>query len=84
MKNIIIVALLIVFTISVNAQKVDSFISKDGTEIFFQEFGDKGKTIVLLSGGPGLTPYYLEPLYNELKKNIVVFYYIKEGQENHY
>ena len=46
MKNIIIVALLIVFTISVNAQKVDSFISKDGTEIFFQEFGDKGKTIV--------------------------------------
>ena len=56
------------FTFSLNGQKVDSFISQDGSQIFFQEFGDTGETIVLLSGGPGLNPYYLEPLYNELKK----------------
>ena len=68
MKKIVSITLLIVFTITLNAQKVDSFTSKDGTEIFFQEFGDKGETIILLSGGPGLNPYYLEPLYNELKK----------------
>ena len=49
-------------------QEFDSFKSKDGTEIFFQQFGDSGETIVLLSGGPGLNPYYLEPLYIELKK----------------
>ena len=49
-------------------QEFDSFKSKDGTEIFFQQFGDSGETIVLLSGGPGLNPYYLEPLYSELKK----------------
>tara|TARA_B100000035_G_scaffold190558_1_gene162688 strand:+ start:1519 stop:2412 length:894 start_codon:yes stop_codon:yes gene_type:complete len=63
-----IVVLLFSFVLSINGQEVDSFKSKDGTEIFFQQFGNSGKTIVLLSGGPGLNPYYLEPLYNELKK----------------
>ena len=68
MKNIIIFFLLFSFVLSINGQEFDSFKSKDGTEIFFQQFGDSGETIVLLSGGPGLNPYYLEPLYNELKK----------------
>lgn len=68
MKKITLLFILICFTFSLNGQKVDSFISQDGSQIFFQEFGDTGETIVLLSGGPGLNPYYLEPLYNELKK----------------
>tara|TARA_B100000900_G_scaffold32980_1_gene24903 strand:+ start:478 stop:1368 length:891 start_codon:yes stop_codon:yes gene_type:complete len=66
MKKLILLLLLI--PVFINAQEVDSFKSKDGTEIFFQQFGDSGETIVLLSGGPGLNPYYLEPLYDELKK----------------
>ena len=68
MKKITLILILICFTFSLNGQRVDSFISQDGSQIFFQEFGDTGETIVLLSGGPGLNPYYLEPLYNELKK----------------
>ncbi len=68
MKKITLLFILICFTFSLNGQKVDSFISQDGSQIFFQEFGDTGETVVLLSGGPGLNPYYLEPLYNELKK----------------
>ena len=68
MKKITLLFILTCFTFSLNGQKVDSFISQDGNQIFFQEFGDTGETIVLLSGGPGLNPYYLEPLYNELKK----------------
>tara|TARA_Y100001936_G_scaffold145809_1_gene142194 strand:- start:115 stop:1014 length:900 start_codon:yes stop_codon:yes gene_type:complete len=68
MKKITLLFILTCFTFSLNGQKVDSFISQDGSQIFFQEFGDTGETIVLLSGGPGLNPYYLEPLYNELKK----------------
>ena len=54
MKKLILLLLLI--PVFINAQKVDSFKSKDGTEIFFQQFGDSGETIVLLSGGPGLNP----------------------------
>ena len=68
MKKITLLFILTCFTFSLNGQKVDSFISQDGSQIFFQEFGDTGETVVLLSGGPGLNPYYLEPLYNELKK----------------
>ena len=68
MKKITLLFILICFTFSLNGQKIDSFISQDGSQIFFQEFGDTGETVVLLSGGPGLNPYYLEPLYNELKK----------------
>jgi len=57
MKNIITIFLLFSFVLSINCQEVDSFKSNDGTEIFFQQFGDSGETIVLLSGGPGLNPY---------------------------
>ena len=66
MKKLIL--LLLFIPLVTFGKEFDSFKSKDGTEIFFQQFGDSGETIVLLSGGPGLNPYYLEPLYSELKK----------------
>ena len=69
MKNIFQIFLFLLISYSLNSQKIDSFFSKDGTEIFYEEFGSKGKTIVLLSGGPGLNPHYLETLYNQLKQN---------------
>tara|TARA_Y100000741_G_scaffold316442_1_gene262743 strand:+ start:476 stop:1372 length:897 start_codon:yes stop_codon:yes gene_type:complete len=69
MKNIFQIFLFLLISYSLNSQKIDSFFSKDGTEIFYEEFGSEGKTIVLLSGGPGLNPHYLETLYNQLKQN---------------
>ena len=68
MKYLLNLFLLFAVFFTLNGQEFDSFESKDGTKIFFQQFGDSGETIILLSGGPGLNPYYLEPLYNELKK----------------
>ena len=50
MKNIFQIFLFLLISYSLNSQKIDSFFSKDGTEIFYEEFGSKGKTIVLLSG----------------------------------
>tara|TARA_B110000967_G_scaffold114681_1_gene117344 strand:- start:385 stop:1221 length:837 start_codon:yes stop_codon:yes gene_type:complete len=43
-----------------------SFISPDGTQIFYEDIG-KGETIVLLSGGPGLNSNYLKDLYAVLQ-----------------
>ena len=43
-----------------------SFISPDGTQIFYEDIG-KGETIVLLSGGPGLNSNYLKNLYAVLQ-----------------
>jgi len=43
-----------------------SFISLDGTQIFYEDIG-KGETIVLLSGGPGLNSNYLKDLYTVLQ-----------------
>ena len=68
MKYLLNLFFLFAVFFTMNGQEFDSFESKDGTKIFFQQFGDSGETIILLSGGPGLNPYYLEPLYNELKK----------------
>ena len=44
------------------SQNLKSFISKDSTEIFYEDIG-KGKTLVLLSGGPGLNSDYLKEFY---------------------
>ncbi|MGY8950108.1 MAG: alpha/beta fold hydrolase [Flavobacteriales bacterium] len=65
MKKLILLLLLIpLFSFG---QSIKSFNSDDGTEIFYQDIG-KGKTIVLLSGGPGLNSDYLKVLYTELQK----------------
>lgn len=67
----IIVAFLlqgILFTQYVRAQTSYYVTSKDGAKIFVQEFG-KGAPVILLAGGPGLNPDYLQPLWDTLSKN---------------
>ena len=81
MKKILLALLLI--STNLFAQEIKSFVSADGTEIFYEDIGE-GETIVLLSGGPGLNSSYLKDLYSELQKNIDVLFCIKEEQENRY
>ena len=65
MKKIILLFILLIST-NLIAQELKSFVSTDGTEIFYEDIG-KGETIVLLSGGPGLNSSYLKDLYSELQ-----------------
>jgi proline iminopeptidase len=65
MKKLLYLILLI--PIFVSAQTLKSFESSDGTEIYYEEFG-QGKTLILLSGGPGLNPDYLKELSTTLSK----------------
>lgn len=65
MKKYILLLLLIpALTFS---QNLKSFISKDSTEIFYEDIG-KGKTLVILSGGPGLNSDYLKEFYDTVSK----------------
>ena len=66
MKKLLYLILLI--PIFISAQTLKSFESSDGTEIYYEEFG-QGKTLILLSGGPGLNPDYLKELSTTLSKN---------------
>ena len=65
MKKVIVI---LIFIISSNlcSQEMKSFVSPDGTQIFYEDIG-KGETIVLLSGGPGLNSNYLKNLYAVLQ-----------------
>ena len=65
MKKLLYLILLI--PIFISAQTLKSFKSSDGTEIYYEEFG-QGKTLILLSGGPGLNPDYLKELSTTLSK----------------
>jgi proline iminopeptidase len=65
---LLIFALIIFLPEIVSAQTSYYITSKDGAKIFVQEFG-KGAPVVLLAGGPGLNPDYLQPLWNTFSKN---------------
>ena len=65
MKKILYLLLLI--PIIGLGQNLKSFESNDGTEIYYEEYG-QGQTLVLLSGGPGLNPDYLKELSTTLSK----------------
>jgi len=43
--------------------------SKDQTEIYIEEKG-QGTPVVLLSGGPGLNPYYVYPIHEKLSTQV--------------
>ena len=60
--------LIIFFQAAVSAQTSYYINSNDGVKIFVQEFG-KGAPVVLLAGGPGLNPDYLQPLWDKLSGN---------------
>ena len=65
MKKILYLLLLI--PIIGLGQNLKSFKSSDGTEIYYEEYG-QGKTLILLAGGPGLNPDYLKGFYDKLSK----------------
>lgn len=82
-KKIIIFCL---FAFSLNAQESisnrytvepiakDGFIQIENAEIFYRAIG-KGKPLIVLHGGPGLTQNYLLPqLYKLAEDNFVIFY----------
>ena len=63
MKKLLYLILLI--PIFNSAQTLKSFESNDGTEIYYEEYG-QGQTLILLAGGPGLNPGYLKGFYDKL------------------
>ena len=65
MKKILYLLLLI--PIIGLGQNLKSFESSDGTEIYYEEYG-QGKTLILLAGGPGLNPDYLKGFYDKLSE----------------
>lgn len=65
MRYFILCFMLAGFTI--HAQNLASVQSSDGTEIFYETFGE-GDPVFLLSGGPGLNPQYLMPLADKVSE----------------
>ena len=65
MKKLLYLILLI--PIFNSAQTLKSFESNDGTEIYYEEYG-QGQTLILLAGGPGLNPGYLKGFYDKLSQ----------------
>lgn len=59
---------------SATAQEFEGMKKVNGTELFVAVQG-KGKTIVMLHGGPGLNHAYFRPHLDELEKNYRVVYY---------
>ena len=65
MKKIIILNCLIFVTVHAFGQKEYYITSEDHTKIFVEERG-AGEPIVFLSGGPGLDPDYLKPVWDKV------------------
>ena len=61
---------LVVFMSSFHAIAQEGYFikSKDQTDIFIEEKGS-GTPVVLLSGGPGLNPFYVYPIHEQLSKH---------------
>ena len=59
---------------SATAQEFEGMKKINGTELFVSVHG-KGKTIVMLHGGPGLNHAYFRPHLDELVKNYRIVYY---------
>jgi proline iminopeptidase len=51
--------------LTLTAQEQSSILGADSTEIYFDTFGT-GDPVVLLSGGPGINPHYLMPLFKKV------------------
>ena len=45
----------------------DQIASNDGTKLYVQAFG-RGSPVVLLAGGPGLNPVYMQPVWEDLAR----------------
>ena len=67
MKSILFLVSVLVSTYTYG-QKSYYLTSSDNTEIYIEEKGI-GEPVILLSGGPGLNPYYLIPILEELSQN---------------
>jgi proline iminopeptidase len=69
MMRVKFIGLLIFFTsLQAFAQEGYFIKSKDQTDIFIEEKGT-GTPVVLLSGGPGLNPFYVYPIHEQLSKH---------------
>jgi proline iminopeptidase len=44
-------------------------LSRNGLDLFFRIVGDKGPLVIILAGGPGADPGYMQPVFTELSKN---------------
>jgi proline iminopeptidase len=66
MKNIIIPVLLLLALSVQAALKTDSV--KNGNVYIYYQVQGKGEPVYVLAGGPGLTPYYMQPVVDELSK----------------
>src|SRR5438128_1648614 len=44
----------------------DGKVPRDGFDLYYRVFGDKGPLLVVLAGGPGSDPGYMKPVVDEL------------------
>jgi predicted alpha/beta-fold hydrolase len=44
-------------------------VSRDSVDLYFRIIGDKGPLVIILAGGPGADPGYMQPVFTELSKN---------------
>lgn len=66
-RNQLLCVLILISTVSYG-QKEYCISSSDNISIYFQEFG-RGETVVLLSGGPGLNPLYMDSVWLNLSSD---------------
>jgi proline iminopeptidase len=80
-----IIPLALLFPMSLVAQKktAEAFVKmKDGTNLFYKIFGNKGDTIIMLHGGPGQNMYGIGPDLEPLALNHVLLMYDQRGSGN--
>ena len=66
MKALITTILILIQTVLVWGQKIDS-VTVDGITVYYETEGS-GAPIYIISGGPGFTPYYMKPMTAELSQ----------------
>jgi proline iminopeptidase len=49
-----------------NKTAAEGKVSRDGFDLYYRIFGDKGPLLVVLSGGPGSDPRYMKPVVDEV------------------
>ncbi len=63
---------------SVSAQPYEIFIESNGSKLFCKVMG-KGKPLIVIHGGPGLTHEYLLPYFDALAGDHLVIFYDQRG-----
>lgn len=79
MMRLLLLSLAILVHLSVFAQVKEGYITNKEAKIYYHIYGDKGKPLLLINGGPGFSSNYLIPVAKLLSKKYKVILFDQRG-----